>query len=72
MPVEPAPRAIRLSGWPGEMALDTFAGASTTLMVACQLVQHAVDVDVSERHFDSAPPSSTELRWTSDEPHDRL
>ncbi len=38
MPVEPAQRATRLSGRPGETALDAFAGCNTALiMVACQL-----------------------------------
>lgn len=47
-PAELPRRAILLSTWPGDLILDPFAGAGTTLNVAHQLGRDAIGIELSK------------------------
>lgn len=49
-PAEIPRRAILLSTWPGDLVLDPFAGAGTTLRVAHELGRDAIGIELSESY----------------------
>lgn len=60
-PAEIPRRAIRLSTWPGEVVLDPFMGAGTTLVAAHSLGRGAVGIEVSEAYCEQAANRIEEL-----------
>lgn len=52
-PAEIPRRAILLSTWPGDVVLDPFAGAGTTVRVAHQLGRRAIGVELSAEYVDA-------------------